>query len=105
MDAPVLAMRPVFEQTGRLQPVRNTRNRGAVDQQPSAQLGPALAIPLPKHLEEGVLRRRHAVGSQLSPRTPGNLLAGLADQEGDAVLDAVHAILVPARTSRHRAVC
>lgn len=50
-----------------------------------------IGIGVGQDLQRGILCRRHAVRLELVPGAPGHLLSGLADDEGNAVLDPVHA--------------
>lgn len=70
--------------------VSDSGDRGAVQPETFADLGPAHAILVPEQVEHGVLDRRHAERRERIPETPGNLLRRLGHEKTQAVVEMIH---------------
>src|SRR6185437_9066256 len=86
----VARMRPPRDQPRLLKPIEDPGDRGRVEAEPLAEIGAALPVALPQHLEEGELHGSYSVRGQTLPRHLVDLLIRLAQKKADAFLDLIH---------------
>ena len=95
VDSPVARLiRASRDQLCGFKPIHDPRDGGAVDCESCTQFGAALAVLLPERMQDGVLNGCDAEGRELVACPSRNLLSGFADQEADAVFDAVHRLVL-----------